>query len=51
LDNHSFAQSIEEHIAIINAIQRKNEKLVLSNLIRHLERAKESTINEIKSEK
>ena len=51
LDNYSFAQSIEEHIAIIHAIQRKNEKLVLSNLIRHLERAKESTINEIKSGK
>ena len=49
LDNYSFAQSIEEHIAIIHAIQRKNVKLVLSNLIRHLERAKESTINEIRS--
>jgi GntR family transcriptional regulator, rspAB operon transcriptional repressor len=51
LDNHSFAQSIEEHIAIISAIQRKNEKLVLSNLIRHLERAKESTISEIRAGK
>ena len=49
LDNHSFAQSIEEHLAIIHSIQRKNEKLVLSNLVRHLERAKESTINEIRS--
>jgi len=51
LDNYSFAQSIEEHISIINAIQRKNEKLVLSNLVRHLERAKESTINEIRAGK
>jgi len=49
LDNYSFAQSIEEHIAIIDAIQRNNEKLVLSNLVRHLERAKESTINEMRS--
>ena len=48
LDNYSFAQSIEEHIAIINAIQRNNEKLVLRNLVRHLERAKESTIKEIR---
>jgi GntR family transcriptional regulator, rspAB operon transcriptional repressor len=51
LDNHSFSQSIEEHIAIIDAIQRNNEKLVLSNLVRHLERAKESTISEIRAGK
>jgi DNA-binding GntR family transcriptional regulator len=51
LDNYSFAQSIEEHIAIIDAIQRNNEKLVLSNLVRHLERAKESTISEIRAGK
>jgi len=51
LDNYSFAQSIEEHISIIDAIQRKNEKLVLSNLVRHLERAKESTINEFRAGK
>jgi len=51
LDNYSFSQSIEEHIAIINAIQRKNEKLIFSNLVRHLERARESTINEIRAAK
>jgi len=51
LDNYSFSQSIEEHIAIIDAIQRKNEKLIFSNLVRHLERARESTINEIKAGK
>jgi len=51
LDNYSFAQSIEEHVAIIDAIQRKNEKLVLSNLVRHLERAKESTISQIRAGK
>lgn len=49
LDTHSFSQSIEEHLAIIHAIQIKNEKLVLSNLVRHLERAKESIISEIKT--
>lgn len=51
LDSYSFSQSIEEHIAIIDAIQKDNEKLVLINLVRHLERAKESTINEIKLRK
>lgn len=48
LDNHSFIQSIEEHLAIIYAIQKKNEKLVTINLVRHLERAKESIIQEIR---
>lgn len=48
LDTHSFVQSIEEHLAIIEAIQKKNEILVVSNLVRHLERAKVSIIREIR---
>jgi len=49
LDRNSFNQSIEEHLAIVSAIQKKNEKLVKSNLVRHLNRAKESIIMEIRS--
>jgi len=33
LDRNSFNQSIEEHLAIVSAIQKKNEKLVKSNLV------------------
>ncbi len=49
LGNYSFNASIEEHLTIINAIELKNEKLVTTNLIKHLRRAKKSIIKEIKS--
>lgn len=48
LDRDSFVQSIKEHLAIINAIQNNNKKMVEVNLLSHLERAKDSIIQEIR---
>ena len=45
----TFAGSVKEHLAIIEALKKKDEKLILKALIQHLERAKESSLAEINS--
>ncbi|MDD5014543.1 MAG: GntR family transcriptional regulator [Atribacterota bacterium] len=40
----TFAGSVGEHLAIIEALQKKDEKLILKALLQHLERAKRSSL-------
>jgi len=49
LKNCSFKESIEEHLSIIEAIEKREEDLVAANLIRHLERVENSILSEITS--
>ena len=49
LKNYSFKESIEEHLSIIEAIEKNEEDLVATTLIRHLERVKNSILSEIVS--
>ncbi|GAH28136.1 unnamed protein product [marine sediment metagenome] len=49
LKNCSFKESIKEHLSIIEAIEKKEEDLVATNLIRHLERVENSILSEITS--
>jgi len=45
----TFAGSVEEHLAIIEALKKNDEELILEALIQHLERAKDSSLEEINS--
>jgi len=45
----TFAGSVREHLAIIEALKSNNEKLIIKALLQHLERAKESSLMEINS--
>jgi len=47
LKNYSFKESIKEHLSIIEAIEKKEEDLVATNLIQHLERVENSVLSEI----
>lgn len=49
LKNYSFKESIKEHLSIIEAIEKNEEDLVATTLIRHLERVKNSILSEIVS--
>jgi len=48
-DKISTIQSIDEHLAVIDAIKKNNQQLVKEKLLQHLERAKYSLLNGIKS--
>ncbi|MEA2015291.1 MAG: GntR family transcriptional regulator [Actinomycetota bacterium] len=45
----TFASSVREHLAIIEALKKNDEELILNALLQHLERAKESSLAEINS--
>jgi len=45
----TFAGSVREHLAIIEALKNNDEKLITKALLQHLERAKESSLMEINS--
>ena len=47
LKNYSFKQSIKEHLAIIEAIERNKGDLVEVNLLKHLERVKNNILSEL----
>lgn len=43
----TFAGSVKEHLAIIEALKKNDEELIIKVLLQHLERAKESSLAEI----
>lgn len=43
----TFAGSVGEHLVIIEALQKNDEKLILKTLLQHLERAKRSSLEAI----
>ena len=43
----TFSGSVKEHLAIIEALKKKDEKLILKVLLQHLERAKRSSLEAI----
>ena len=45
----TFAGSVKEHLAIIEALKKNDEKLIIKALLQHLERARESSLMEINS--
>ncbi len=45
----TFAGSVKEHLAIIEALKKNDEELIIEILLQHLERAKESSLAEINS--
>ena len=45
----TFAGSVKEHLAIIEALKKNGEELIIKVLLQHLERAKESSLAEINS--
>lgn len=45
----TFSGSVREHLAIIEALKKNDEKVIIKALINHLERAKESSLMEINS--
>ena len=45
----TFAGSVKEHLAIIEALKKNDEELIIKVLLQHLERAKESSLAEINS--
>ena len=45
----SFAGPVGEHLAIIEALKKKDQKLILKSLLQHLERVKGSSLEEINS--
>jgi len=45
----TFADSVKEHLAIIEALKKNDEKLIIKALLQHLERAKESSLIEVNS--
>ena len=49
MKNYSFKESIKDHLYIIEAIEKNEEDLVATTLIRHLERVKNSILSEITS--
>ena len=49
LKRTTFSGSVREHLAIIEALKRNDEKLITKTLLQHLERAKESSLTEVNS--
>lgn len=49
MKNYPFKESIKDHLYIIEAIEKNEEDLVVTTLIRHLERVKNSILSEITS--
>lgn len=49
LKRTTFSGSIREHLAIIEALKRNDEKLISKTLLQHLERAKDSSLIEVNS--
>ena len=49
IKNYSFKESIKDHLSIIEAIEKNEEDLVATTLIRHLERVKNYILSEITS--
>ena len=49
LKRTTFSRSVREHLAIIEALKRNDEKLITKALLLHLERAKESSLIEVNS--
>jgi DNA-binding GntR family transcriptional regulator len=49
LKRTTFSGSVREHLAIIEALKRNDEKLITKALLLHLERAKESSLIEVNS--
>jgi len=45
----TFAGSVKEHLAIIEALKKNDEELIIKVLLQHLERAKESSLIEVNS--
>lgn len=45
----TFAGSVKEHLAIMEALKKNDEELIIKVLLQHLERAKESSLAEINS--
>ncbi|GAG84476.1 unnamed protein product [marine sediment metagenome] len=45
----TFAGSVKEHLAIMEAVKKNDEELIIKVLLQHLERAKESSLAEINS--
>jgi len=45
----TFTGSVREHLAIIKALKKNDEKLIIKALLQHLKRAKESSLMEINS--
>ena len=45
----TFAGSVKEHLATIEALKKNDEELIIKVLLQHLERAKESSLAEINS--
>jgi len=45
----TFAGSVNEHLSIIEALKKNDDDLVIQSLLKHLERAKESSISEVNS--
>ena len=48
-DKISIIQSVDEHLAIIDAIKKNNQQLIKEKLLQHLERSKNSLLNGIES--
>jgi len=49
LKRTTFSGSVREHLAIIEALKGNDKKLITKTLLQHLERAKESSLIEVKS--
>lgn len=49
LKRTTFAGSVKEHLAIIEALKKNDEELINKVLVQHLERAKRSSLEEINS--
>jgi len=49
IKNYYFKESIKDHLSIIEAIEKNEEDLVATTLIRHLERVKNYILSEITS--
>ena len=47
LKRTTFSGSIREHLAMIEAVKKNDEKLIIKTLLQHLERAKRSSLTEI----
>ena len=45
----TFSDSIKEHLSIIESLKKNDGDLVIKSLLKHLERAKESSISEVNS--
>ena len=45
----TFSGSVKEHLLIVEALKKNDEELVIESLLKHLDRAKESSISEVNS--